>query len=53
MPTDGTVSGEIRHFIKDRGWPQKRAVAAALNMKRSGKIRKNPSRAGRRAGRRK
>jgi hypothetical protein len=53
MPTDGTVSGEIRHLMRDRGFPQKRAVAASLNMQRRGKIRKNPSRAGRRAGRRK
>ena len=32
------VSSEIRHLIKDKGYPQKRAVAAALSMKREGKL---------------
>ena len=32
------VSSEIRHLIKDKGYPQKRAVAAALSMKRDGKL---------------
>jgi hypothetical protein len=32
------VSSEIRHLIKDKGYPQKRAVAAALQMKREGKL---------------
>lgn len=32
------VSSEIRHLMKDKGYPQKRAVAAALSMKREGKL---------------
>jgi len=32
------VASEIRHLIKDKGYPQKRAVAAALQMKREGKL---------------
>jgi len=32
------VASEIRHLIKDKGYPQKRAVAAALSMKREGKL---------------
>ena len=32
------VSSEIRHLIKDKGYPQKRAVAAALSMKRKGEL---------------
>jgi len=35
---------EIRHLIKDRGYPQKRAVAAALNMKRRGKFKRGKKR---------
>jgi hypothetical protein len=32
------VSSEIRHLMRDKGYPQKRAVAAALSMKREGKL---------------
>jgi len=32
------VASEIRHLINDKGYPQKRAVAAALQMKRAGKL---------------
>jgi len=32
------VASEIRHLMKDKGYPQKRAVAAALSMKREGKL---------------
>jgi len=32
------VSSEIRHLMKDKGYPQKRAVAAALSMKRKGEL---------------
>jgi hypothetical protein len=32
------VASEIRHLINDKGYPQKRAVAAALSMKREGKL---------------
>lgn len=32
------VSSEIRHLMNDKGYPQKRAVAAALSMKREGKL---------------
>lgn len=35
-----TVSEEIRHLIRDKGYSQERAVAAALNMQREGKISK-------------
>lgn len=33
-------SEEIRHLMRDKGYPQKRAVAAAMAMKRRGKFRK-------------
>jgi hypothetical protein len=33
-------SEEISHLIRDKGYPQKRAVAAALSMKRAGKFKK-------------
>jgi len=33
-----SVSEEIRHLIKEKGYPQKRAVAAALSMKRAGEF---------------
>jgi hypothetical protein len=33
-------SEEISHLMKDKGYPQKRAVAAAMSMKRAGKFRK-------------
>jgi len=29
-----SVSGEIRHLMRDKGYPQKRAVAASYNMAR-------------------
>ena len=35
-----TVSEEISHLVKDKEYPQKRAVAAALSMQREGKIKK-------------
>lgn len=38
MPA-ASVGEEIRHLKKDKGYPQKRAVAAALSMKRAGKFR--------------
>lgn len=31
-------SDEIRHLMKDKGYPHKRAIAAALSMKRAGKF---------------
>jgi len=34
------VSEEISHLERDKGYPHKRAVAAALNMERSGKLKK-------------
>jgi len=34
------VSSEIRHLMRDKGYPQKRAVAAALSMERAGKLKK-------------
>ena len=46
MPAS-SVSEEISHLVRDKGYPQKRAVAAALNMKRRGKMR------GKRKGKRK
>ena len=33
-----TVSSEIRHLIRDKGYSRDRAVAAALSMKRDGKL---------------
>jgi hypothetical protein len=39
MPA-GSVGEEISHLVRDKGYPQRRAVAAALNMKRRGKMRK-------------
>ena len=32
------VASEIRHLMMDKGYPQKRAVAAALSMERAGKL---------------
>lgn len=34
------VGDEIAHLIKDKGFPQKRAVAAALSQARRGKFGK-------------
>jgi len=39
MPAE-TVSDEISHLVRDKGYPQKRAVAASLNMERRGKLKK-------------
>lgn len=36
-----TVSEEISHLIKEKDYPQDRAVAAALSMQRAGKIKKD------------
>jgi hypothetical protein len=38
---DRTVSGEVSHLMRDKGWPQKRAVAASLDMQRRGQLRKS------------
>ena len=43
MPA-GSVSSEIRHLMKDRGYPQKRAVAASLSMARRGDYGKRAQR---------
>jgi len=32
------VSDEIKHLIKNKGYPQDKAVAAALSMRKEGKI---------------
>lgn len=54
MPAE-TVSQEVRHLIRDKGYEHDRAVAAALSMKRAGTIRggdrmtkRKPKRGGRR-----
>jgi hypothetical protein len=39
MPAS-TVSEEISHLVRDKGYPQKRAVAASLNMQRRGKLKR-------------
>jgi hypothetical protein len=36
-----TVSEEISHLVKEKGYPQKRAIAAALSMKRRGDIKED------------
>ena len=41
-------SEEISHLMRDKGYPQKRAVAAALNMKRRGKFKRGGKRRGKR-----
>ena len=38
MPAS-SVGEEISHLQRDKGYPHKRAVAAALNIQRSGKMR--------------
>ena len=43
MPAE-TVSEEVSHLVRDRGYPQKRAVAAALNMQRAGKLKRGKKR---------
>lgn len=40
MPKGLTVSQEISHLIREKGYPQKRAVAAALSMERRGQLTK-------------
>ena len=40
MPAE-TVGDEISHLVRDKGYPQKRAVAASLDMRRTGKLRKS------------
>jgi hypothetical protein len=37
-------SEEIRHLMKDRGFPQKRAVAATMSMKRRGDFKRDGKR---------
>ena len=39
MPA-ASVSEEISHLIRDKGYPQKRAVAAAKSMERAGKFKR-------------
>jgi hypothetical protein len=39
MPAEN-VSEEIRHLMKDRGYTQRRAIAAAKSMERAGKFKK-------------
>ena len=52
MPAS-TRSEEISHLMRDKGYPQKRAVAAALSMERAGKFkRKGKKRGKKRKGRR-
>jgi hypothetical protein len=53
MPA-GSVSEEISHLMRDKGYPHRQAIAAALNMERRGTIRANArtKRAGRRSTRR-
>jgi hypothetical protein len=51
MPSGGTVSGEISHLVRDKGWKQKRAVAAALSMERRGQLKRG-KRKGKRKGKR-
>lgn len=43
-----TVGTEISHLIRDKGFPQRRAVAASLNMQRDNKLRQatRPARRG-------
>jgi hypothetical protein len=38
MPAE-TVSDEIRHLKRDKGYSQDRAVAAAMSMRRAGKLK--------------
>jgi len=35
----GSVGEEISHLERDRGYPHKRAIAAALSMKRAGRFK--------------
>ena len=50
MPA-GSVSEEISHLVRDRGYPQKRAVAAALSMKRRGDFKMKRRKKGRKKSR--
>ena len=54
MPAS-SVGAEISHLVRDKGYPQKRAVAASLSMERAGKFKgggrvkkRRPKRGGRR-----
>ena len=40
MPASN-MSEEIRHLMKDKGYPQKRAVAAAYSIKRHGGFKRH------------
>lgn len=50
MPA-GSVSEEISHLVREKGYPQKRAVAAALSMERRGKFGRKGKRRKARKGR--
>jgi hypothetical protein len=39
MPVRKTFSGEVKHLIKDKGMPQKQAVAVAYKYKRLGQFK--------------
>ena len=43
MPAE-SVSAEISHLVRDKGYSQKRAVAAAKSMERAGKFRRGKKR---------
>ena len=51
MPAS-TVSEEISHLVRDKGYPQKRAVAASLNMQRRGTLKRGKKRGKKRKGHR-
>jgi hypothetical protein len=40
MPVRDTFSGEVSHLVRDKGMPQKQAVAVAYKYKRKGAFRK-------------
>ena len=48
MPAD-TTSDEISHLRRDKGMPERQAVAAALNMARKGRFGKREQRKARRS----
>ena len=39
MPA-GSMGAEIQHLMREKGYPQKRAVAASMSMAREGKFGK-------------
>ena len=43
MPAE-SVSAEISHLMRRKGYPQKRAVAAAKSMERAGKFKRKRKR---------